>query len=328
MSEAPSSSEDHLGPRPAREPRAFEPSSRLPIELIPDGVFILDADWRVISINEEAVRLFGYPREKVLGQGLWALFPGLLDTPFGTAYLRARDEGEPQTVAWHSDQLAKAVEACAVPHGSLLVVFLRDVTARHAAEQAREKSAGRLALLQRMTTKLCAVASAAEVVEVIARGALEALNARRLSVALPEQDGRSLRVLSRESLSGGPGYRLSQVPMESNLSLTRVFRSGRPEWSGSLACLPMIAKGSTLAVLSLTFEPYKEKARHRAEICVEDTVRKQRKRFPVTACAYAGDQPAAANFSSEYSDSFSSDDGLVVRRKKYDNYNCIRETNQ
>jgi hypothetical protein len=94
--------------------------------------------------------------------------------------------------------------------------------------------------------------------------------------------------------------------------------SGR-EFSVRPSALTIPARGA--AEFALAFEPYKEKPRHRAEVCVEDTVRRQRKRFPVTALAFSGDQPAAiaiaANFSSEYSDSFSSDDVLIARRKGY-----------
>ncbi|MET0401269.1 MAG: ATP-binding protein [Cystobacter sp.] len=243
------------------EPRGLEEvCSELSIYLYPDGAFILDEDWRIRALNPVAERLLterlpAGSRTEVLGQVLWSLFPTLIATPFGTAYLRAREEGVPITVEVLGGPGEPSYEARAVPHGSRLVVFLRDVTSRRESELAREKIVGRLALLQDMTTKLCAAASASEVVEVIARGALEALHARRLSVALPEMDGRSLRVLSRESMSGGPGYRLSQVPMEANLPMTRVFRAGRPEWSGSMACLPMFAKGTPLAVLCLTFAP-------------------------------------------------------------------------
>ncbi|EPX60562.1 hypothetical protein D187_002049 [Cystobacter fuscus DSM 2262] len=257
MSEAPSSPEDALGQAPSRERMELEEELPfdIPLQLFPDGAFVLDEQWRIVALNPVAARLLGHSREELLGEVLWTLFPTLLDTAFGTAYLRARAEGVTTTAEWIAPLGETSYEACAVPYGSQLIIFLRDVTSRREAEVAREKSVGRLALLQEMTTKLCAVASAAEVVEVIARGALEAMDARRLSVALPEMDGRSLRVLSRESMSGGPGYRLSQVPMESNLPITRVFRSGRPEWSGALACLPMLAKGSPMAVLSLTFAP-------------------------------------------------------------------------
>ncbi|MFY0584262.1 PAS domain-containing protein [Cystobacter fuscus] len=65
----------------------------IPLQLFPDGAFVLDEQWRIIALNPVAVRLLGHSREELLGQVLWSLFPTLLDTAFGTAYLRARAEG-------------------------------------------------------------------------------------------------------------------------------------------------------------------------------------------------------------------------------------------
>ncbi|ATB31084.1 ATP-binding protein [Melittangium boletus] len=258
MSEARSSSQSEDGSvfGGGQEPLETEESpSDVLLDLLPDGLFVVDEDWRFTFLNAVAARLFGRQREELLGRVLWTEFPLLLDTPFGTAYLRARAEGVPLTVESLTAHNACWYEARAVPRGQGLVVLFRDVTARHWAEMAREKSAIRLALLQEVTAKLCAAASEAEVVDVIARSALAALEARSLSVGLPEPDGRTLRVLNRDNLAGGPGYRLERVRFDADAALARVFRSGLPEWQGSLACLPIRTKGHSLAVLSIAFLP-------------------------------------------------------------------------
>lgn len=115
--------------------------------------------------------------------------------------------------------------------------------------------------------------------------------------------------------------------------------SGR-EFSLRPSALTIPARGA--AQFSLTFAPYKEtgqqqdpykdRPRHRAEVCVEDTVRRQRKKFAVTALAFANElqlselgRGGVAAVSSDYSESFSSsDDGLIARRKAYvPNFNII-----
>jgi PAS domain S-box-containing protein len=237
------------------EPEAEVFSSQTLMELIPDGMFVLDDSWRFTHLNDMGERLLGRGREELLGRVLWTEFPGLLDSSFGTSCLRARAEGQALTVESLTVYQGHWYEASVLPRPQGLVVFLRDVTARHLAEMAREKSATRLSLLQEVTAKLCAVASAAEVVDVVVRGAQVALEARTLSVGLPEEEGRWLRVLTRDQSNGGPGYRLERLSRDDDAPLARVFRSGVPEWQGSFACLPMRAKGLPLAVLSLSFAP-------------------------------------------------------------------------
>ncbi|WP_434387102.1 ATP-binding protein [Melittangium boletus] len=255
MSEVPSSCDEGSGLLGHRLSLEAEDPSDILLDLLPDGLFAVDADWRITFVNSVAERLFGRPREALLGRMLWTEFPLLLDTPFGTAYLRARSEGLPLTVECLTSHNTCWYEARAVPWGRGLVVLFRDVTARHLAELARERSASRLALLQEVTVKLCAAASAADVVDVLARNALAALEARSLSIGLPESDRRTLRVLHRDHLAGGPGYRLERVRLESDGALTRVFRSDVPEWQGSVAALPIRTKGRSLAVMCIAFTP-------------------------------------------------------------------------
>ncbi|MFY0573116.1 PAS domain-containing protein [Cystobacter fuscus] len=70
MSEAPSSPEDALGQAPSRERMELEEELPfdIPLQLFPDGAFVLDEQWRIIALNPVAVRLLGHSREELLGR--------------------------------------------------------------------------------------------------------------------------------------------------------------------------------------------------------------------------------------------------------------------
>ncbi|MFY0564327.1 ATP-binding protein [Archangium lansingense] len=167
------------------------------------------------------------------------------------------------------------LEARMVPRGSHLVVFLRDVTVRHQAEEAKARSAARLSLLQEMTARLSAAVSTEEVGAVLVRGAVAATGAELGWVGLLEPEGRGLRMVASEGVPPELRRQYEYIPLDAALPLARACLTGEPEWLGSLAdfeeryphlvefvraspshagaYVPMRAKDTSLGAITLAF---------------------------------------------------------------------------
>ncbi|WP_375770841.1 ATP-binding protein [Archangium gephyra] len=205
------------------------------LEVLTDGVTVFDADGRFTYLNAVAEQVLGSPREQLLGRGVGEVFPDFQQTPLGAAAQRALTERLSLTVeAFYAPQ-GTWLEARMVPREGHLVVFLRDVTARRQAEEAREKSAARLSLLREMTAKLSAAVSTEEVGDVLLRGAMAATGAELGWVGLLEPEGKALRQVACAGVSPEVMRQYERLPLDAALPLARVFLSGEPEWLGSLA---------------------------------------------------------------------------------------------
>jgi len=245
------------------------------LEVLTDGVTVFDLDGRFTYLNTAAEQVLGFPREQLLGRKVGEVYPDFRQTPLGAAAQRSMTERIPITLeAFYAPQ-GNWLEARMVPREGHLVVFLRDVTARHEAEAAREKSAARLSLLQEMTAKLSAAVSTEEVGDVLLRGAMAATGAEIGWVGLLEPEGNALRQVACAGVPPEVIRQYERLPLDAALPLNRVFLSGEPEWLGSLAdyeeryphlveyvrasarhasaYVPMRAKDTSLGAITLAF---------------------------------------------------------------------------
>jgi serine phosphatase RsbU (regulator of sigma subunit)/CHASE3 domain sensor protein len=151
--------------------------------------------------------------------------------------------------------------------GALLAIGIAtsDITARRRAESARER-------LQSATAALAAASSVEEVAAATVTEATRSLATTTAAVHVLADGGELLRHVG--GLSGDRLERWGSVPMQADLPLTAVVRSGEPHYfddvdallnrapglvgtvsadSRSFAVLPLIASGRTLGALSVTF---------------------------------------------------------------------------
>lgn len=125
------------------------------LESIPTAFLQLDSTWRFSYVNAEAERLLGSPRQVLLGNSIWDLFPASRDSEFETHYRRAVETGEAVTFdAYYPPPLDAWYEVRAWPSPDGLSVYFIDVTARHQAQDQLERTARRNALLGRVTGEL------------------------------------------------------------------------------------------------------------------------------------------------------------------------------
>ncbi len=113
------------------------------LERITDGFFHVDEQWRLTFVNQQSELIVEQPREALLGQEVWTIFPDLLGTTFETqariamaSQESSHFEGQHQpTQRWFSVQLHPA-------HGGLLVYY-NDITEYKRIELALRASEAR-----------------------------------------------------------------------------------------------------------------------------------------------------------------------------------------
>ncbi|WP_337062274.1 SpoIIE family protein phosphatase [Kineococcus sp. G2] len=167
------------------------------LESMSSAFFSLDRDWRFTYVNAEAERVLQRPREQMLGQDMWELFPGAVGAEFEVQYRRAMTTGEQVDFeAYYPAPLERWYEVRAWGDPDGLSVYFLDVTARHAAQeqaeaeraatqealrtaeraqQAAERTAQRLTLLARVSAELTATLDTEEAVARLAQHLVPAL---------------------------------------------------------------------------------------------------------------------------------------------------------
>ncbi len=121
---------------------SLQRASELILHAIDEGFVLLDRDFRIQCINDEALRIDGRPRDAIIGRTHWEIWPGSEQLPLADAYRKAMRERIHITV----DQLYRHngrdmwIEARAYPFGDNLAVFYRIITERKLAERAIRES--------------------------------------------------------------------------------------------------------------------------------------------------------------------------------------------
>ncbi|HYF41361.1 MAG TPA: PAS domain S-box protein [Ramlibacter sp.] len=112
-----------------------------------EAFVLFDQEFRVLELNEEALRLDGRPRDRLVGASLWDLHPGLKESDLGRFYIQALASGQAgereQHYTW-PDGRSMWVEVRAYPISMGLAVFFRDVTRRRETERLAAESAERV----------------------------------------------------------------------------------------------------------------------------------------------------------------------------------------
>ena len=118
------------------------------IDAAPDAIVVIDTAGRVIKVNDEAERMFGYPREALLGRDVEVIVPERFRAAHWTERERYADSSTARTIA--GDLAARRADGTEFPieirisplemeNSQSIVGIVRDVTDRRRAEQEQQR---------------------------------------------------------------------------------------------------------------------------------------------------------------------------------------------
>ena len=116
-------------------------------EALPDGVVVLDREWRVCYANPAAATPMGAPPAELVGHDSTSLFPEVHGTIFGDGHRRVMQSRVAETVDAYYAPLGKWFRNRIVPCGEGIVLFFSEVTQEHVQ---RAQLLGELEVLQQV----------------------------------------------------------------------------------------------------------------------------------------------------------------------------------
>jgi PAS domain S-box-containing protein len=132
--------------------RESEERFRSLFELAHDAIFLLDEEGRFLDCNPQALRLFGTPRDRLIGKFPWQFSPPAQANSQGSQqeaglYIAAAWEGQPQSFEWQHQRTDGTILSAEVSlnrvdtgHHRWLQAIVRDVSERKQLQQEAEKA--------------------------------------------------------------------------------------------------------------------------------------------------------------------------------------------
>ncbi|KKK40437.1 MAG: Signal transduction histidine kinase [Candidatus Lokiarchaeum sp. GC14_75] len=113
------------------------------LESITDSVFALNSDWEYILVNKSAENINNLSRDKIIGNKMQDLFPGIEDTPFFKIYesvMNNRNEERIIESFTHPDGKTRFYDLSVYPIHQGILCISKDVTEEREIQQELEES--------------------------------------------------------------------------------------------------------------------------------------------------------------------------------------------
>jgi PAS domain S-box-containing protein len=127
------------GPPPAPAVPLTEAQIADILECIGDGVYAVDADWRIIYVNRKLEELLGRGRDDLLGKNAWQEFLNAVGSPVDDMLLGAMQERGTVAIEYLSPTLNRWIDLSVYPIGTGLLFHFGDITECKQAEIERER---------------------------------------------------------------------------------------------------------------------------------------------------------------------------------------------
>ena len=155
--------------------RAERDRSRSIFDTIAEGFAVLDADWNIVEMNAEGLRLCRVKAADIIGRSHWEVFPHTVDMELGRMYREVmRTRVASAAIYSHpfpdGQLLWTEVRAYPMPDGSI-ASFFRDITDRKLAEEKlveadRRKDEFLAMLAHELRNPLAPISAAAELLRI------------------------------------------------------------------------------------------------------------------------------------------------------------------
>ncbi|MDX1531414.1 MAG: PAS domain-containing protein [Rhodothermales bacterium] len=138
-----------------RAPRTSRERLRRVLDSIAEGFMVLDEEWHVAYVNAAGAELLARPRDGLLGEVVWDLFPEGSGSTFEDHYRRAVEENRSVRFEAFHPPLDLWMKVHAYPYEGGLAVVFQDVTDyRRTVERYRESEARHRAILQAIPDRI------------------------------------------------------------------------------------------------------------------------------------------------------------------------------
>jgi len=185
--------------RAQAELRAERDRSRSIFDTIAEGFALFDADWRIVEMNAEGLRLCRATAQEIIGRNQWEVFPHTVEMDSGRMYREVmRTRVASGAIYAHTypdgDRVWTEVRAYPMPDGGI-ASFFRDITDRKLAEEKlveadRRKDEFLAMLAHELRNPLAPISAAAELLRI---GSGDEARVRRSSSII----GRQVRHMTR-----------------------------------------------------------------------------------------------------------------------------------
>ena len=180
---------------------------------ISEAFSALDHNWRYTHVNDRIAEMAGWPKERMIGQVIWEIFPEAVGTEFYEKAQRVMRTREPSQGEFFYAPWARWVDARMYPTKDGMVIFRADITERKRQEQLLESAKNAAEEANRAKDKFLAMLS--HELRTPLTPVLMTIAALRRQPELSEDMRRDLEMLQRN-------VELEALLIDDLLDLTRI----------------------------------------------------------------------------------------------------------
>ena len=180
---------------------------------ISEAFSALDHNWRYTHVNDRIAEMAGWPKERMIGQVIWEIFPEAVGTEFYEKAQRVMRTREPSQGEFFYAPWGRWVDARMYPTKDGMVIFRADITERKRQEQLLESAKNAAEEANRAKDKFLAMLS--HELRTPLTPVLMTIAALRRQPELSEDMRRDLEMLQRN-------VELEALLIDDLLDLTRI----------------------------------------------------------------------------------------------------------